>query len=145
MSGIPMLIGPKFVAKDEVEPVATDLHLVAVVQGRLIGALPIHVGAVERTDIPQHVSALGPVEHDVATRHRDVVEEDLRVGMTTDVGVLGLEPERRAGIRAVAHDQQPYSRRQTLEIIGELVFGVGGLDGVQRLGVLVNLCEGRAA
>ena len=101
MSAVPMLV-----AEDEAEPVATDLHLVAVAQGRLVGALPIHVRAVERSDIAQHVSAGGAVEHDVAPRHRDVVEEDLRVGVAADVGVLGLEAERRTGVGPVADDEQ---------------------------------------
>ena len=89
-------------AEHEAQTVPTDLHFVAVMQERLVGALAVHVRAVQRTDVAQHVSRGRAIEHDVAPRHGDVVEEDLGVGMPADVGVLAVEPERRAGVRARA-------------------------------------------
>ena len=66
--------------------------------------------------------------------------------MPADVGVLGVEPERRARVGPVPHDEKADAGRKTLEIRGELVFGVRGLDGVEGLRVLVGAgLEGRAA
>src|SRR6476659_6401229 len=65
--------------------------------------------------------------------------------MTTDVRVLGLEAERGTGVGTVPNHEQADARRQALEVGGQLVFGVGGLDRVQRLRVLVDLGQGGPA
>jgi hypothetical protein len=117
-----------------------------VLEHRFVGTLAIHVGAVERTDVAQHVTRRRPVEHDVATRHGDVVEEDLGVGMAADICVLGLEAERRAFTRAVAHDQQSDAVGEPFEVARQLVLGAGGLDRLEcERAVLVGALQRRAA
>ena len=49
---------PRSPPSTKLEPVATDLHLVAVAQRRLVDALAVHVRAVERSDVAQHVAVV---------------------------------------------------------------------------------------
>src|SRR4051812_7112617 len=58
-----------------------DLQLVAVDKGGLVDALPIEVGAVERTDVPDLEPVGAGQDLDVAARDGDVVEEDVALGM----------------------------------------------------------------
>ena len=48
----------------------------------------------------------------VLARDRDVVEEDVGVGMPTDDGDVGVEQESRAAVGTAAHDEQRGTRRQ---------------------------------
>ena len=48
----------------------------------------------------------------MATRHRDVVEADLAVGMPTEAGQLIVQGEGVAGLRAGAHDQRCHAGGQ---------------------------------
>src|SRR5689334_12081670 len=69
----------------EREAIATDLHLVAVAECTRLDALAVHVRAVQRALVVDEelVSRVAPHAH-VSTRHGDVVEEDLRVGVPPD-------------------------------------------------------------
>ena len=60
---------------------------------RLVDPLAVDVGAVERADVAQHVPVGVALDDDVAARDRDVVEEDVGVGMAADRG----RPSGRAG------------------------------------------------
>ena len=55
----PRSAAPGSPPSDEAQAVAPDLDLVAVVQRRRVDALPVHVGAVERTDVAHHVAVVG--------------------------------------------------------------------------------------
>ncbi len=110
-------------AEHEAQAVAPDLHLVAVLQARLVDALAVHVGAVQRTDVAQHVPSSVALDDDVTARHRDVVEEDLGIGMAPDGGHRRLEPVRGTGVRAVPHDEHADARREAVEVALQLVFG----------------------
>src|SRR5262249_21013263 len=96
--------------------------------------------------VAQGVPVFLTIDHDMATRHRDVVEEDVGVGMTTDRRRRFFEPERRTLARTVAHHEQPDAGRQLFEIALELLLDVCGLDRRQREGrFVVDPAQGRAA
>src|SRR5436305_14653821 len=62
-------------ARVEDHPVLADLDLVAVPQGDLVDPVALHVGPVERADVPDDEDAAGAAhELGVAAGHRHVVE-----------------------------------------------------------------------
>src|SRR3546814_9919862 len=69
------------VAVDEDQLEGPDLQLVAVAQRRLLDPVPVQVGAVERPDVADRVVVAGAEDLGVAARHRDVVEEDVALGV----------------------------------------------------------------
>src|SRR4051794_32339368 len=71
-------------ADDDAQPVAADLHFVAVVEFGLVDAFAVHIRTVERTDILQREARVGTFDHDMPARHRDVVEEDVGLRMPAD-------------------------------------------------------------
>src|SRR4051794_9544925 len=71
-----------------------DLQLVAVGEDDLaVDALAVDVGAVERAGVGCRVGLAVAPDLDVTSRHRDVVEEDVAVGMATCRGDLLVEQE----------------------------------------------------
>ncbi len=48
----------------------------------------------------------------VTTRHGDVVEKDVGLGMTPDGGQVGVKQETGTDVGAAAHDEQCRTRRQ---------------------------------
>src|SRR3954469_11159317 len=68
-----------------------DLQLVAVLEPVRLDAVAVDVGAVERAEVVEEVIAAAAHEQGVVARHRDVVEEDVRVGPAADRHPLGAE------------------------------------------------------
>src|SRR3954466_106447 len=64
-------------AGEEHQPELADPDLVAVLQQRVVDPVAVHVGAVQAADVVHPVGALGAMELDMTTRHRDVVQEDV--------------------------------------------------------------------
>src|SRR4051794_13796541 len=108
-----------------------DLELVAVAQRDLgLDALPVEVGAVERADVAELVPLAAVHDLGVATRHGDVVEEDVAVGVTAGFGDVAVEHELRPGVGTSLDDQHADALGQLVERDGELVLRLtGGLDG----------------
>src|SRR2546423_15144682 len=89
----------------ENQPELADLHLVPVGQHRGVPWLAVDVGAVEAAPIHHdEVSALA-AELGVPARHRDVVEEDVAVRVTTSARGGPIEQKARTGVRATPDHQ----------------------------------------
>src|SRR6478609_9338575 len=93
-------------ARIEHQPELADLDLVAGVQDRLVDALTVDVGAVERPHVAHDEAAALTTEGRVLAGDGDVVEEDVGVGVATGADLVGVEQEARAGVRATQDDQQ---------------------------------------
>ena len=94
------------VAGEEDEPVLADLDLVAVLERGLLDAVAVDVGAVEAAGVLTVKPSPARLEHRVAARDGDVVEEDVAVGVASGGDLVGVEQEPAAGARALLHDQQ---------------------------------------
>ena len=110
----------------EREAVLADLDLGAVAEGGLDAR--VEVGAVQRVEVAHLERRAVPHELGVLARDRDVVEEDVGVGVTADGRDIRVEQEPGAGVRPAAHDQQRRAGRQ-----GGDGLLLGGADvGVER-------------
>src|SRR5262245_39449984 len=89
-----------------------DLNLVAAIERRLFDALPVHVRAVEATDVPNGEPAALPVELRMAPGDRDVIEEDVAVWPAADFCELAVEQESAAFVRPAPDHEQRRVRRQ---------------------------------
>ena len=78
-----------------------DLRLVA------FDEVAVEVGAVERTDVADQVPGGGALDLDVAARHRDVVQEDVGVGVAPSGGEHVVQGELRAGVGTAGGHQDP--------------------------------------
>src|SRR5690606_35154535 len=77
----------------EQQPELADLHLVARVERDLLDALAVHIRAVEAAHVAhRELAAAVAVELDVTARDRDVVEEDVALGMAAGGGQVLVEP-----------------------------------------------------
>src|SRR3954470_3292177 len=65
----------------EHQPELADLHLVAGLQGSFVDPLAVDVGAVERADVTDQETVALTAEARVLARDRDVVQEDVAVGV----------------------------------------------------------------
>src|SRR5918993_652650 len=120
------LLGPVR-AGEEHQPELADLYLVAVPQQLLLHEVAVDVGAVQAAQVLDHDALVGPGEGGVASRHRDVVEEDVGVLVPAGRHLLGVDEEPRAGVRAALHDEQSRPRRQPADgglLLGGQWFGV---------------------
>ncbi len=76
-----------------------------MLEQRRLDPLLIDVGAVERTGVEDLVSALAAQDLRMSPRHRDVIQHDLGVGMTSDTGRWALKAEPGARQAPRAHDE----------------------------------------
>ena len=87
---------------EEHEAVLPDLHLVAVLELDPVDPVAVHVGAVEAAHVADRERLAAAVELRVAAGDRDVVEEDLAVGVATgldDVRVEELMVEEKGDVK----------------------------------------------
>src|SRR4029079_5730323 len=111
-------------ALEEHQAELADLQLVAVTEWlRLVDAILVHVGAVERPGVADHVATLRALDLRVAPRHGDVVQADLAVGMPPETSdqVDELEPVTR--LCSGAHDQDPHLGGQLPDRDRDVVVG----------------------
>src|SRR5689334_16111475 len=78
-------------AGEEHQPVLADLHLVAPGEHGALDALAVEVGAVEASHVAHREPVALPDELGVPTRHRDVVQEDVAVGVPARGRQVGVE------------------------------------------------------
>ena len=81
---------------EEDEAELADLQLVALLQHDLVvDPLGVEIRAVERAGVAHDVAVVGSLDLGVATRHGDVVEADLTVGMTAEARELIAQARTR--------------------------------------------------
>jgi hypothetical protein len=97
----------------EHEAELADLHLVAVGQYRGVHRLAVHVGTVEAAHVDDLELGTLEAELRVAAAHRDVIEEDVAVGMPARRGGGLVEQEPRPRVRPALDDQKGGPDRQT--------------------------------
>ena len=111
------------------EPELADLHLVAPGQGGDVDRLAVDVGAVEAADVVHGEPAALAVELDVPAADRDVVEEDVAVGVPAGGGDVLVEQEPAAGVGAALDHQQGRARGQRLDGAGVRVGRASATSG----------------
>src|ERR1019366_8221854 len=77
----------------EHEPELADLDLVAGLEDGLVDPLPVDVGAVQGADVVNQEGITLAPESRVLARYRDVVEEDVAVGVTPRADLVRVEQE----------------------------------------------------
>jgi len=112
---------------EEDKPELTDLEFVAVAQGHPVDTLLVDVGAVQRTCVGHDVTVWRSFDLGVATRHRDVVEADLGLGMATESCGRPSEREPGACLRPRPHDQHTDFVRQLSNRNDDVVLGAWGV------------------
>src|SRR5665648_1206171 len=110
-----------------------DLDLVASLQSGLIDPLPVDVGAVQGADVAHQEGTTLAVEGRMLARHRDVVKEDVTLGVTPGADLVRVEQESCTGVRPAKDHQQ--RRALTQRVDRGLVLGRQG-------GVSVGVCFG---
>src|SRR5688572_13977732 len=94
-------------SREEGQLVLADLQLVAVVERARLDAPAVEEGAVQAPLVLDEELPVAAHDQRVATRDRDVVEEDVAVGRAANGGLLLLEQEVLARAAATgAHDQR---------------------------------------
>src|ERR1035437_8848485 len=114
-----------------------DLDLVTSLQYGLVDPLPVDVRAVQRADVTDQEDITFAAEGRMPAGHRDVIEEDVTVGVTPRADLVRVEQESCTRVRTAKDHQQ--RRAMTQRIDRCLVLGrQSGIDfGVstgQRLG-----------
>src|SRR5687767_6826602 len=89
-------LAPAGVAVEVDQPVLADLDLVAAGQQDLVYAVPVDVGAVETSDVGDQITVGRAAKHRVPPAHRDVVKEDVAVGVAPRGDLLGVQQEPAA-------------------------------------------------
>lgn len=116
---------------EELQFEPTDLELVAIDENGLFDSFAVEVRAVERTDIAGAIYAVEIGEFDMASRDRDVIQEDVAVWVAAGADRVGVQGIARSRFRALVHDQDPGPLIETVAI-GEVLFigpiWVNGLD-----------------
>src|SRR2546423_4539286 len=102
------------------ELVFADLKLVAVLEPARVHALPVDVGAVQRSEVVEVVVGAAAHDHGVVARHGHVVEEDVGVGAPAHAEPLGLQREGLAGPPTSRADDQrrPGAGNHVLDLYG---------------------------
>src|SRR5664280_312956 len=90
----------------------SDLHFVAAGQPRFVDPLAVHIGAVERTHVPDGCHLIPRHKLRMPTGHGDVIEEDVALGMPTGPGEVGLEHEPDALVRTALDHEHPHAAGQ---------------------------------
>src|SRR3954454_23045982 len=90
----------------EHQPELADLHLVAGLQGSLVDALTVDIGAVERPDVTDEEPVALASEAGVLARDRDVVQEDVAVGVAPGADLVGVEEEPGSRVGSAQDDQE---------------------------------------
>src|SRR5207247_3005702 len=94
-----------------------DLQLVTGRQLGVLDPLAIEVRAVQAAQVANEELPVATPHLGVTTRHRDVVEEDVALGMPARGGHVLVDEERRARVRPTLHYQEGLTR---LELLGRL-------------------------
>src|SRR5439155_373082 len=101
-----------------------DLDLVLRRELRLLDLLPVHVCPVQAPDVADEERAALSKELCVLAGNRDVVEEDVALGVSPGRRDVLLEEERRPGVWATLHQKQTLSGLELVVRERELVAGV---------------------
>ncbi len=94
------------------QPELADLDVVAVDQGLLVRSRAVDVGAVQRSGVGDHEGAGGTAELRMPTRHGDVVQEDVGIGVAPHGDDFLVEQELGADVGPADADQQGRARGQ---------------------------------
>src|SRR4029453_10016906 len=76
-----------------------DLYLVAIAQQAFIDKVAVDVGAVKAANIPHHSPLRATGERGMTTRHRDVVEKDVGILMSSDCHDIGIQEKSATSVR----------------------------------------------
>src|SRR5664280_1512075 len=90
----------------EHQPELADLHFVASLQIGLVDPLPVDVRAVQRADVTHQEDVTLMAEGRMLARDRDVVEEDVTVGVTPRGDLVRVEQETCTGVWPPEDHQQ---------------------------------------
>ena len=114
-----------------------------------VDPLLVDVGAVERAGVGRDVALGRPFDVDVASRHGDVVEADLAVGVAAESGQLVVEEKRSPACSPGRTMSTPISIGQVADGHDEVVVGAGRvlerIDRGERDRAIVERVERRAA
>src|SRR4051794_21954442 len=103
------------VTLEEHEPVLADLHLVGVLEDHRVDAVAVDVGAVQAARVGDGEAVALAGEGRVPPGDRDVVEEDLAVGVPAGGRDVLVEQETAAGSGAALDDEQRRADRERID------------------------------
>ena len=83
----------------------TDLNLIAAREHCGVLRLTVNVSSVKASHVNYFESPIINAEFGVPAGHRDVVEEDVALGVATNCGGWPIEQEAGTRIGATLHDQ----------------------------------------
>jgi hypothetical protein len=95
--------GPITPKIDEAE--FADLYLITIPQQAFIDEVAVDISAVQAPDIPDHSALRGTAEGGMPAGHRDVIEKDVGILMSSDCHYIGIQEESAASVRATLNDQ----------------------------------------
>src|ERR1035437_3947637 len=90
----------------EHQPELADLHLVASLQSGLVDPLPVDVRAVQRAHVTHQEDVTRAAEGRMLAGHRDVIEEDVAVGVTPCADLVSVQQEPCPAVRPAKNHQQ---------------------------------------